>query len=91
MTQKHAILGFGVTGQSVARHLLANAKECMVFDTRPSRLTPKEFEQLAIHWQIADWSKQQMADQLGHKEGYESGKSFVFSLVGPGIGIKEET
>ncbi|GIR63610.1 MAG: hypothetical protein CM15mP68_2760 [Pseudomonadota bacterium] len=37
----------------------------MVFDTRPSRLTPKEFEQLAIHWQIADWSKQQMADQLG--------------------------
>ena len=65
MTQKHAILGFGVTGQSVARHLLANAKECMVFDTRPSRLTPKEFEQLAIHWQIADWSKQQMADQLG--------------------------
>ncbi|MED6340721.1 MAG: Mur ligase family protein, partial [Pseudomonadota bacterium] len=65
MTQKHAILGFGVTGQSVARHLLANAKEYMVFDTRPSRLTPKEFEQLAIHWQIADWSKQQMADQLG--------------------------
>ena len=57
MTQKHAILGFGVTGQSVARHLLANAKECVVFDTRPSRFTPKEFEQLAIHWQIADWSK----------------------------------
>ena len=29
-----------------------------------------------------------MALSIGHREGYESGKSFVFGLVGPGL--KEE-
>lgn len=26
-----------------------------------------------------------MAQAIGHREGYESGKSFVFGLVGPGL------
>ncbi len=64
MAQTHAIIGFGVTGQSVARHLLANAKRCVVFDTRPAQSSSKEFEQIDIHWQVADWSRQQIAEQL---------------------------
>ena len=64
MAQTHAIIGFGVTGQSVARHLLANAKRCVVFDTRPAQPSSIEFEQIDIHWQVADWSRQQIAEQL---------------------------
>ena len=49
----------------MARHRLANAKRCVVFDTRPAQpIDPKELEQIDIHWQVADWSRQQIAEQL---------------------------
>lgn len=66
MSQTYAVIGFGVTGQSVVRHLRANATPCVVFDTRP----PQEYAATApsanIHWQIDDWSKGQLQDHLGN-------------------------
>ena len=37
MTLRVAVLGFGVTGESVVRHLLRQGKEPVVLDTRPAR------------------------------------------------------
>lgn len=50
LDQDIAILGFGVTGQSVARFLLAQGIAPRVFDTRENLVLPEEFVDLDITW-----------------------------------------
>ncbi|MEZ7818981.1 MAG: UDP-N-acetylmuramoylalanine--D-glutamate ligase [Candidatus Azotimanducaceae bacterium] len=55
MKARKAILGFGITGQSVARYLLARGENPVVLDTRPAKPIDEEFSQLEIHWQCNVW------------------------------------
>ncbi|MDA9256953.1 Mur ligase family protein, partial [Pseudomonadales bacterium] len=58
MTARNAILGFGITGQSVARYLLARGENPVVLDTRPERTVHAEFTDLEIHWHCDSWPEQ---------------------------------
>lgn len=58
MTARNAILGFGITGQSVARYLLARGENPVVLDTRPERAVHAEFADLEIHWHCDSWPEQ---------------------------------
>ena len=58
MTARNAILGFGITGQSVARCLLARGENPVVLDTRPERTVHAEFADLEIHWHCDSWPEQ---------------------------------
>ena len=58
MTARNVILGFGITGQSVARYLLSRGETSVVLDTRPERTVNTEFAGLEIHWQCASWPEQ---------------------------------
>ena len=53
MPQRAAILGFGVTGESVLRYLLAQGIEAVVLDTRPPRQTG--FAQTEFLWETQRW------------------------------------
>jgi UDP-N-acetylmuramoylalanine--D-glutamate ligase len=53
MPQQAAILGFGVTGESVLRHLLARGIEAVVLDTRAPRQT--NFSQTEFLWESQHW------------------------------------
>ena len=64
MTQTHAVIGTGVTGRSVVRHLLANGMECVGFDTRPVQPSAVELEPIDVHWQIEHWSTQKIEQHL---------------------------
>ena len=50
-----AVLGFGVTGQSVARHFLRRGDAPVVLDTRPPRPVASEFAELDIRWSQSAW------------------------------------
>ncbi len=50
-----AVLGFGVTGQSVARHCLRQGTIPVVLDTRPQRPVATEFADLDIRWSQTAW------------------------------------
>ncbi|NCF32629.1 MAG: UDP-N-acetylmuramoyl-L-alanine--D-glutamate ligase, partial [Proteobacteria bacterium] len=76
MTQTHAVIGTGVTGRSVVRHLLANGMECVGFDTRPVQPSAVELEPIDVHWQIEHWSTQKIEQHL-------AGVSRV--VVSPGV------
>ena len=58
MTARNAILGFGITGQSVARYLLARGENPVVLDTRPERAVHAEFADLEICWGCDTWPAQ---------------------------------
>ena len=58
MTTRNAILGFGITGQSVARYLLARGENPVVLDTRPERAVHAEFAGLEIYWHCDSWPEQ---------------------------------
>ena len=62
MTARNAILGFGITGQSVARYLLARGENPVVLDTRPERPVHADFASLEIHWQCEAWPEQILLD-----------------------------
>ncbi len=62
MTARNAILGFGITGQSVARYLLARGEMPVVLDTRPERPVHADFAELEIHWQCDAWPEQVLFD-----------------------------
>ena len=64
MTAVHAILGFGVTGQSVARHLLRNGIPFVVFDTRPEQPLSEEFRNLKVHWEVEHWPEARLREHL---------------------------
>lgn len=66
MSQTHAVIGFGITGQSVVRHLQANATPCVVFDTRAPTVNAASAPSANIHWQIDNWSQEQLQDHLGN-------------------------
>ena len=68
MPRVHAIIGFGVTGQSVARHMLRNGTPCVVFDTRSPQRLSEEFRGIEVHWQIGQWSAAQLREYLGDVE-----------------------
>ena len=53
MTERAAILGFGVTGESVLRHLLARGVDVVVLDTRPPR--PTDFDGVRFIWECTRW------------------------------------
>ncbi|NOX50235.1 MAG: UDP-N-acetylmuramoyl-L-alanine--D-glutamate ligase [Gammaproteobacteria bacterium] len=55
MKERVAVLGFGITGQSVARYLLGAGIEPVVLDTRSPREVSDEFEEIEIHWQQNRW------------------------------------
>jgi UDP-N-acetylmuramoylalanine--D-glutamate ligase len=55
MTQRVAVLGFGVTGESVVRHLLRQGKEPVVLDTRPARQV--ELADVQFYWEANHWPK----------------------------------
>lgn len=50
-----AVLGFGVTGRSVARHFLARGAEVTALDTRDPQPVPEELAQVTVHWQCQKW------------------------------------
>ena len=52
-TGKVAVIGFGVTGESVVRHLLAHSKEVVVLDTRPERAV--DAQGVDIVWECRHW------------------------------------
>ena len=58
MAARNAILGFGITGQSVARYLLARGENPVVLDTRPERAVHAEFADLEICWGCDTWPAQ---------------------------------
>ena len=58
MAARNAILGFGITGQSVARYLLARGGNPVVLDTRPERAVHAEFADLEICWGCDTWPAQ---------------------------------
>ena len=62
MTLRNAILGFGITGQSVARYLLARGENPVVLDTRSERPVHADFANLEIHWQCEAWPEQILLD-----------------------------
>ena len=64
MTAVQAILGFGVTGKSVARHLSRNGEPFKVFDTRSEQPLPEEFRGLEVNWQIGHWPAVQLREHL---------------------------
>ena len=49
MPQRAAVLGFGVTGESVVRHLLAQSVDVVVIDTRSQR--PSAFPHVEFLWE----------------------------------------
>jgi UDP-N-acetylmuramoylalanine--D-glutamate ligase len=55
MNEPIVILGFGVTGQSVARFLLRDGVTPFVLDTRSARKVAHEFSLLEIQWSCSDW------------------------------------
>ncbi len=55
---RNAILGFGITGQSVARYLLARGENPVVLDTRPERAVHADFNDLEIYWHCDSWPEQ---------------------------------
>ena len=55
MGKEIAVLGFGVTGQSVTQHLLGCGFVPIVLDTRPSRPVGEEFRNVDIRWGIRSW------------------------------------
>ena len=53
MSQRAAVLGFGVTGESVLRHLLARGFEAVVLDTRPARQV--DAFDAEFRWDVQQW------------------------------------
>lgn len=64
MPTVHAIIGFGVTGRSVARYLLRNGIPCVVFDTRSPQPVAEEFRGIEVHWQIEQWPEARLGECL---------------------------
>ena len=58
MMARNTILGFGITGQSVARYLLAQGEYPVVLDTRAERTVHADFAGLEIHWNCESWPDQ---------------------------------
>ncbi len=56
--QRAAIIGYGVTGASVLRHLRAQDVEVLVFDTRSAR-TPEPTD-VEVHWGCEYWPHPQV-------------------------------
>ncbi|RPG46267.1 MAG: UDP-N-acetylmuramoyl-L-alanine--D-glutamate ligase [Gammaproteobacteria bacterium TMED134] len=54
MAASPAIIGFGITGQSVARYLLSKGQAPTVLDTRGARTEAVDFD-LEYHWDCATW------------------------------------
>lgn len=52
------VLGFGLTGQSVARYLMARDNRPIVLDSRPAQTLSTQWDQLEIHWGVEDWPSQ---------------------------------
>ncbi len=59
-----AVLGFGVTGQSVARHFLRHGAAPVVLDTRPQRPVAPEFAGLDIRWSQTVWPDLQVVQAV---------------------------
>ena len=65
LERSYAILGFGVTGQSAARHLLARDCSVVVCDTRPApEKISDEFSDLPIRWNCTSWPDLAVTDAL---------------------------
>ena len=64
MPTVHAIIGFGVTGRSVARYLLRNGIPCVAFDTRSPQPVAEEFRGIEVHWQIEQWPEARLGECL---------------------------
>jgi UDP-N-acetylmuramoylalanine--D-glutamate ligase len=76
-----AVLGFGVTGQSVARHLLREGITPLVLDTRPARDVASEFAQVDVRWDTHQYPAAELAE-LGVTEAVVSpGLSMTSCLV----------
>lgn len=63
MTQDNGtvILGFGATGQSVARYLLGEQVSPIVLDSRPAQVLTEDWCGLEIHWHCDAWPAQVLA------------------------------
>lgn len=64
MNALNVILGFGITGQSVARFLLERGETPVVLDTRAEKSVHGEFANLEIYWGCTNWP-QQVLQQAG--------------------------
>ena len=49
------ILGFGATGQSVARYLRGQGVAPTVLDSRPAQALTEDWRGLEIHWNCDAW------------------------------------
>ncbi len=53
MSMRAAVIGFGVTGESVVRHLRGRGVDVVVLDTRASRQT--QFDDVSFMWECQRW------------------------------------
>ena len=55
-TDQIAVLGYGVTGQSVAQFLVAQGKSAVVLDTRArNQVTGPMLDGVVYHWEVTQW------------------------------------
>lgn len=56
-----AVLGFGVTGRSVVRHLLGQGVTPVVLDSRSPQTVDEAWPALDLHWHCDEWPEQVIA------------------------------
>ena len=56
------VLGFGVTGQSVARYLTAHGANPIVLDSRAQQSVDPDWSQLQVHWGVEKWPSRMLRE-----------------------------
>ena len=84
-----AVLGFGVTGRSVARHFLARGAEVTALDTRDPQPIPEELAQVTVHWQCKEWLDVG-ADRAILSPGLPMDSCLVRSTLAAGVAVSSD-
>lgn len=87
MSQRVAVLGFGVTGESVVRHLRRLGKEPVVLDTRPARAV--EVAGVEFIWDAVSWPKLEV-DTAVVSPGLELDSCLVAGARAAGVELKSD-
>lgn len=87
MTERVAVLGFGVTGESVVRHLRSLGKEPVVLDTRPARAV--EVADVQFIWEAVAWPKLDVATAVV-SPGLDLDSCLVAGARAAGVELKSD-
>jgi UDP-N-acetylmuramoylalanine--D-glutamate ligase len=87
MTIHAAILGFGITGESVLRHMLRVGIEPVVVDTRPAR--PVNFPGVQFIWDAQQWPKLHV-DYAVVSPGLALDSCLVAGAVAAGVPLRSD-